>query len=56
MSVMRTHAPDMSGDRSPRVREQARDALVLMAFSAAVSVACVLLLLVTHAASGSAGR
>lgn len=58
MSVMRTHAPELSGERSPRprVREQARDALALMAFSAAVSVACVVLLLLTHLASGSAGR
>ena len=58
MSVMRTHAPEVSGDRSspPRVREQAREALALMAFSAAVSVACALLLLVTHLVSGSSGR
>lgn len=56
MSVMRTHAPEVSGQRSRRVREQARDAVALMAFSAAASVACVLLLLLTHLASGSAGR
>lgn len=58
MSVMRTHAPDVSGDRSspPRVREQAREALTLMAFSAAVSVACVLLILATHLVSGATGR
>jgi hypothetical protein len=58
MSVMRTHAPELSGERSPqpRVREQARDALALMAFSAAVSVACAVLLILAHLASGSAGR
>lgn len=52
MSVMRTHAPDVSGERSvpPRVREQAREALVLMAFSLAVSLACSLVLLATHVA------
>ncbi len=43
MSVMRTH------ERSPqpRVREQARDVLLLMSFSAAVSVACALLLVLS---------
>lgn len=50
MSVMRTHAPDASGERSmpPRVREQAREALTLMAFSLAVSLACALVLLFSH--------
>ncbi|MCX6401199.1 MAG: hypothetical protein NTX33_14870 [Propionibacteriales bacterium] len=49
MSVMRTHAPDVSGESAPpRVREQARDALTLMAFSLAVSFACCLLLLASH--------
>ncbi|TWG92887.1 hypothetical protein L615_006800000060 [Nocardioides sp. J9] len=53
MSVMRTHAPEVSGSRPPRVREQAREVLLLMAFSAAVSVGCALLLVLTHLASGS---
>lgn len=57
MSVMRTHAPDVSGQRSqPRVREQAREVLLLMSFSAAVSVGCALLLVLTHLLSGSTGR
>ncbi len=52
MSVLRTHGPEASGAPAapPRVREQARDALVLMAFSAAVSVGCALLLLLSHLA------
>lgn len=58
MSVMRTHAPDVSGQRSPqpRVREQAREVLLLMSFSAAVSVGCAVLLVLTHLLSGSTGR
>lgn len=57
MSVMRTHAPEASGQRSqPRVREQAREVLLLMSFSAAVSVGCALLLVLTHLLSGSTGR
>ncbi len=55
MSVMRTHAPEVSGQR-PRVREQAREVLLLMSFSAAVSVGCALLLVLTHVLSGSTGR
>ncbi|HWJ83324.1 MAG TPA: hypothetical protein VNS55_13890 [Nocardioides sp.] len=39
-----TDAPDHSG-AVPRVREQARDVLVLMTFSAGVSVGTALLLL-----------
>ncbi|WP_435769371.1 hypothetical protein [Nocardioides sp. SYSU DS0651] len=54
MSVTRTHPPELSGGRTagprPRVREQARDAVVLMAFSAAVSLGCALLLLVSTGA------
>lgn len=51
MSVMRTH------ERSPqpRVREQAREVLLLMAFSAAVSTGCALLLVLPHLL-GSTGR
>lgn len=57
MSVMRTHAPEVSGQCSqPRVREQAREVLLLMSFSAAVSVGCALLLVLTHLLSGSTGR
>lgn len=57
MSVMRTHAPEVSDQRSrPRVREQAREVLLLMSFSAAVSVGCALLLVLTHLLSGSTGR
>ena len=49
MSVIPTHAPDVSGDTAPpRVREQAREALALMAFSLAVSLACALLLLASR--------
>lgn len=50
MSVMRTHAPEPSGGRAPapRVREQARDAVALMAFSLVTSLACAVLLLVSH--------
>lgn len=52
MSVMRTHPPEASGAHypaplRPRVREQAREALVLMAFSALVSVGFAILLLVS---------
>lgn len=43
MSV--TGAPEQSG-AVPRVRERAREAIVLMAFSAGVSVAVALLFLV----------
>ena len=43
MSV--TSAPEQSG-AAPRVRDRAREALVLMTFSAAVSVGVALLLLV----------
>lgn len=52
-----THPPDLSGEHatSPRVRHQAREALLLMGFSLAVSVTCALLLLVLHLAPG-AGR
>jgi len=54
MSVMRTHPAEVSVGSStsprPRVREQARDVLVLMAFSAVVSVGCTLLLLVSTGA------
>ncbi|GAA3812484.1 hypothetical protein [Nocardioides panacisoli] len=42
MSVL--DAPDRTG-ATPRVREQARDVLVLMAFSAGVSLSVALLLL-----------
>jgi hypothetical protein len=48
MSVVRTQPPEASGQR--RVREQARDAVALMAFSAAVSIGCALLLLLTPVA------
>ncbi|WP_408899139.1 hypothetical protein ACJ5H2_08530 [Nocardioides sp. R1-1] len=48
MSVVRTQPPEVSGER--RVREQARDALALMAFSASLSVGCALLLVLTHLA------
>jgi len=48
MSVVRTPPPDLPGAR--RVREQARDALALMAFSASLSVGCALLLVLTHLA------
>jgi hypothetical protein len=51
MSVMRVSEPDTSGRLQPRpeprVREQARDVLVLMSFSAAVSIGCSLLLLLS---------
>ncbi|WP_157538370.1 MULTISPECIES: hypothetical protein [unclassified Nocardioides] len=52
MSVMRAH------ERSPqpRVREQAREVLLLMSFSAAVSVGCALLLVLPHLLAGSTGR
>ena len=52
MSVMRAH------ERSPqpRVREQAREVLLLMSFSAAMSVGCALLLVLTHLFAGSTGR
>lgn len=57
MSAMRTHAPEVSGPRSqPRVREQAREVLLLMSFSAAVSIGCALLLVLTHLLSGTTGR
>ena len=57
MSVMRTHAPEVSGQQPPpRVREQAREVLLLMSFSAAVSVGCALLLVLPHLVSGSTGR
>ncbi|HWJ66224.1 MAG TPA: hypothetical protein VNT31_06080 [Nocardioides sp.] len=57
MSATRTHAPESSGPLAHRrVRDQAREALALMAFSAAVSVACVLLLLIPHLFAGPAGR
>lgn len=49
MSVIPTHAPDASGESAPpRVRQQAREALTLMAFSLAVSLACSVLLLASH--------
>ncbi|MBM0128146.1 hypothetical protein [Pimelobacter simplex] len=48
MSVVRTQPPEVSGER--RVREQARDAVALMAFSASLSVGCALLLVLTHLA------
>jgi hypothetical protein len=57
MSVMRTHPSETSGGRTttpqPRVREQARDVLALMAFSAAISVGLALLLLLSFGLSGS---
>ncbi|GAA1523547.1 hypothetical protein [Nocardioides humi] len=48
MSVVRTQPPEVSGE--PRVREQARDALTLMAFSAALSLGCAVLLVLLHLA------
>jgi hypothetical protein len=45
MSVMRASVPGGHGDVPPRVRDQAREALVLMAFSAGVSVVATLLFL-----------
>ena len=48
MSVVRTQPPEVSGER--RVREQARDVVALMAFSASLSVGCALLLVLTHLA------
>ena len=48
MSVVRTQQPEVSGQR--RVREQARDAVTVMVFSAAVSLGCAVLLLLTHGA------
>ncbi|WP_215815161.1 hypothetical protein [Pimelobacter sp. 30-1] len=49
MRVVRTLPPEVSSGE-PRVRELARDALTLMAFSAAVSVGCACLFLLTHLA------
>ncbi|MFC5728431.1 MULTISPECIES: hypothetical protein [Nocardioides] len=57
MSVMRTYPSETSGGRTtspqPRVRDQAREALALMTFSAAVSVGFALLLLLSSGLSGS---
>ena len=51
MSVMRVSEPAVSGELQPRpqprVREQARDAVTLMAFSAAVSLGLSVLLLLS---------
>ena len=48
MRVVHAQPSEVSGE--PRVRERARDAVVLMAFSAAVSLGCACLLLLTHLA------
>ncbi|WP_181407731.1 hypothetical protein [Nocardioides sambongensis] len=53
MSHLRISSPDLSGDRipaaardrEPRVRDRAREAVVLMVFSAGVSVALTLVVL-----------
>ncbi|GAA4806021.1 hypothetical protein ACFQ0K_01040 [Nocardioides caeni] len=54
MSATRAHLPEVAESFSEpgprRVREQAREALAVMAFSAAVSVTCSLLLLLSHLA------
>jgi hypothetical protein len=50
MSVMRALPAEVAVDvpaREPRVRERAREAIVLMAFSAAVSVGLTLLLVLS---------
>ncbi|MBM9460471.1 hypothetical protein JK386_11205 [Nocardioides sp. zg-536] len=50
MSVTGTQAPGSSGTGAPppRVRQQARDALVLMGFSLGVSLLCAALLLLAR--------
>ena len=55
MSATRTHPPESSGARpaQPRVRERARDAVVLMVFSVTVSLGCAFLLLLSDALAGS---
>lgn len=51
MSATRAHLPEVSGEPAPRrVREQAYDAFLVMAFSAALSVGCAALLLLSHLA------
>ena len=53
-----THPPGTAGEQAsaPRVREQARAALVLMGFSLVASVVCVAVLTVTHLLAPGSGR
>ncbi|WP_158296465.1 hypothetical protein [Nocardioides albidus] len=56
MSVVRTQPPEVSGEHVPaRVREQAAEALKVMAFSVTLSLSCVFLLVMAHLAD-VAGR
>lgn len=51
MSATRAQLPEVTGQPvTRRVREQAREALAVMAFSAAVSTGCAALLLLSHLA------